>query len=305
MGVGGRDPKRRGGTGLAARTRPAHRAIGIREKRRRAPPASHLTGPDLWSPFVGPFGGGAEARDGVDLIHQLYAEEGAIAMNATVRDVMTTHVVAVRLNATYKDMAARLREFRVSAFPVLDDNNKVVGVVSEADLLTKEALEYSVPGLMGGILHGRERAKAAAVIAADLMTKPAVTIGPREPVSHAARLMYSRKLKRLPVVDDEGRLVGIVTRADVLGVYSRPDAEIRNGIIENIIVGLMLMDPAHFSVTVKDGVVTVEGKPENASVGRDLIQEIRHVEGVVAVRDRLSYPPEPRSVPHTDMNLAL
>jgi CBS domain-containing protein len=223
-------------------------------------------------------------------------------MNATVRDVMTTHVVAVRLNATYKDMAARLREFRVSAFPVLDDDNKVIGVVSEADLLTKEALEYSVPGPTGGILHGRERAKAAAVIAADLMTRPAVTIGPREPVSHAARLMYSRKLKRLPVVDDEGRLIGIVTRTDVLGVYSRPDAEIRNAIIENIIVGLMLMDPAHFSVTVKDGVVTVEGKPENASVGRDLIQEIRHVEGVVAVRDRLGYPPEPRTFPRTDMD---
>jgi CBS domain-containing protein len=224
-------------------------------------------------------------------------------MTATVRDVMTTHVVAVRLNATYKDMAARLREFRVSAFPVLDDDNKVIGVVSEADLLTKEALEYSVRGPMGGILQGRERAKAAAVIAADLMTRPAVTIGPREPVSHAARLMYSRKLKRLPVVNDDGRLIGIVTRADVLGVYSRPDAEIRHHIIENVIVRLMLMEPARFSVMVKDGVVTVEGKPENASAGRDMIEEIRHVEGVVAVRDRLSYPPEPRYASRTNADL--
>jgi len=226
-------------------------------------------------------------------------------MNAIVKDVMTTHVVAVRMNATYKEMAARLRELRVSAFPVLDDDNKVVGVVSEADLLTKEALEYSVPGLMGRILHGRERAKAAAVTAAELMTKPAVTIGPREPVSHAARLMYSRKVKRLPVVDDDGRLVGIVSRADLLSVFSRPDAEIRHDIIENVIIGTVVTDPARFTVTVKDGVVTVEGKPENASVGRDMIEEIRHVEGVVAVRDRLSYPPESRSVPHTDINSAL
>lgn len=226
-------------------------------------------------------------------------------MNAIVKDVMTTHVVAVRMNATYKEMAARLREFRVSAFPVLDDDNKVVGVVSEADLLTKEALEYSVPGLMGRILHGRERAKAAAVTAAELMTKSAVTIGPREPVSHAARLMYSRKVKRLPVVDDDGRLVGIVSRADLLSVFSRPDAEIRHDIIENVIIGTVLTDPARFTVTVKDGVVTVEGKPENASVGRDMIEEIRHVEGVVAVRDRLSHPPEFRSVPHTDINSAL
>ena len=224
-------------------------------------------------------------------------------MHATVKNVMTTHVVAVRLNATYKEMAARLWEFRVSAFPVLDDDNKVIGVVSEADLLTKEALEYSVPGPMGGILHGRERAKAAAVVAADLMTKPALTIGPHEPVSHAARLMYSRKVKRLPVVDDAGRLIGIVTRADVLSVYSRPDAQTRRDIIDNVIVGIVLTDPARFAVTVKDGVVTVEGQPETASVGRDMIEEIRHVEGVVAVRDRLSYPPEPRSVPRTDMDL--
>jgi CBS domain-containing protein len=224
-------------------------------------------------------------------------------MNATVKDVMTTHVVAVRLNATYKEMTARLREFRVSAFPVLNDDNKVIGVVSEADLLAKEALEFSVPGPMGGILHGRERAKAAAVIAADLMTKPALTIGPHEPVSHAARLMYSRKVKRLPVVDDEGRLIGIVTRADVLSVYSRPDAQIRHDITDNVIIGTVFTDPARFTVTVKDGVVTVEGKPENVSVGRDMIEEIRHVEGVVAVRDRLSYPPEPRSVLRTDMDL--
>jgi CBS domain-containing protein len=223
-------------------------------------------------------------------------------MNATVKDVMTTHVVAVRLNATYKEMAAKLRELRVSAFPVLDNDNRVIGVVSEADLLTKEALEYGVPSLMGGILHGRERAKAAAVTAGDLMTKPVVTIGPRESVSHAARLMYSRKVKRLPVVDDDGRLVGIVTRADVLAVYSRPDAEIRRDVIENVIVGTLLTDPARFSVTVKDGVVTVEGTPENASVGHDMIEEIRHVEGVVAVRDRLSYQPEPRPVPRTDMD---
>lgn len=224
-------------------------------------------------------------------------------MNAIVRDVMTTRVVAVRLNATYKEMAARLREFRVSAFPVLDDDDKVIGVVSEADLLAKEALEYSVPGVTGGILHGREQAKAAAVTAAELMTKPAVTTGPREPVSHAARLMYSRKVKRLPVVDDDGRLVGIVTRADLLSVFSRPDAEIRHDIIENIIIGAVPTDPARFTVTVKDGVVTVEGKPENASVGRDMIGAIRHVEAVVAVRDRLSYPPEPRSVLRTDMDL--
>jgi CBS domain-containing protein len=216
-------------------------------------------------------------------------------MNATVKDVMTTHVVAVHQNASFKDMAARLREHRVSAFPVLDEDNKVVGVVSEADLLTKEALEYSVPGRVSGILHHKEQVKAAGITAADLMTKPPVTIGPNEPVTHAARLMYSRKVKRLPVVDDDGRLLGIVSRADVLSVYSRPDAEIERDITE-VIVGTLLTDPARFTIAVKDGIVTVAGIPENASVGHDMIGEIRHIEGVVTVRDRLNYPPDVRPV---------
>jgi CBS domain-containing protein len=211
-------------------------------------------------------------------------------MNATVKDVMTTQVVAVRLNATYKEMAAKLGEFRVSAFPVLDDDNKVIGVVSEADLLTKEALEYSVPGLMGGILHGRERAKAAAVTAADLMSKPAVAIGPDAPVADVARLMYSRRIKRLPVTSDDGRLVGIVTRSDVLSVYSRPDADIQREITQDLILGMFLCDPDSFTVTVKDGVVTIQGTPETTWVGHDIIDAVRHMEGVVAVSDRLTYP---------------
>ena len=211
-------------------------------------------------------------------------------MNATVKDVMSTHVVAVRKSASFKDMATRLREHRVSAFPVLDEDNKVVGVVSEADLLTKEALEFSATGRVSGMLHHREQAKAAATTAADLMTKPPVTVGPNEFVSHAARLMYARKVKRLPVVDDDGRLVGIVSRADLLSVYNRPDSDIRREIVEDIILGTLLCDPSRFTVAVKDGIVTIEGVPETARVGHDLIEEIRHVEAVVAVRDRLSSP---------------
>lgn len=221
-------------------------------------------------------------------------------MSTTVKDVMTTHVVAVRLNATYKDMATRLREFRVSAFPVLDDDDRVIGVVSEADLLAKEALEYAAPGHAPGFLHGRERSKAAAVTAADLMSAPPVTVGPHETVPHAARLMYSRRVKRLPVVDEEGHLIGIVSRADVLSVYSRPDADIRRDVIDNVIVAVVLTDPARFTVDVRDGVVTVTGEPENAVVGRDMIGEIRHVEGVVAVRDRLEYPPRQRPATLSD-----
>jgi CBS domain-containing protein len=219
-------------------------------------------------------------------------------MNATVKDVMSTHVFAVRENATFKDIAARLREQRVSAFPVLDRENKVIGVVSEADLLTKEALDSELSGALRGMMHHREQAKAAALTAVDLMTKPAVTIGPDEPVSHAARLMYSRRVKRLPVTSADGTLIGIVTRSDVLSVYSRPDADIRNEISQNLILDAFLCNPASFTVTVKDGIVTIEGDPETTAVGRDIIEAARHVEGVVAVRDRLTYPPAADCTPN-------
>lgn len=215
-------------------------------------------------------------------------------MSATVKDVMTTHVVAVRKAACFKDMVVNLREHRVSAFPVLDDEDRVVGVVSEADLLAKEALNADSPGRVAGLLHhgshSRQLAKAAGETAADLMSRPPVTIGPNDPVTQAARLMYAKKVKRLPVVDEEGRLIGIVSRSDVLSVYSRPDSDIRHEILEGVLLGTLLVDPARFTVTVQDGLVTIEGTPETAMVGRDIIEETRHVEGVVAVRDRLTYP---------------
>ena len=212
-------------------------------------------------------------------------------MSAIVKDVMSTHVVAVRQNATFKEMATRLRQQRVSAFPVLDDANKVIGIVSEADLLTKEALADETPGAFHSMTHHREQAKAAALTAADLMTKPAVTIGPNEPVARAARLMHSRRVKRLPVTDEDGKLIGIVSRSDVLSVYGRPDADIRHEITQDLILDTHRFDPDRFTVTVKDGIVTIEGAPETTTVGRDIIEAARHVEGVVAVRDRLAYPP--------------
>ena len=214
-------------------------------------------------------------------------------MNATVKDVMSTHVFAVREFASFKEIATRLREQRVSAFPVIDLDNKVIGMVSEADLLPKEALECTVPGVLRSLGRSREQSRITAVTAGDLMTKPPVTIGPDASVTHAARLMYNCRIKRLPVTDDDGRLIGIVTRSDVLSVYSRPDAEIQREIAQDLILGKFLCDPARFSVTVNDGIVTIQGTPETAVVGHDLINETRHVEGVVAVRDRLSYPAAP------------
>jgi CBS-domain-containing membrane protein len=219
-------------------------------------------------------------------------------MNALVKDVMSTQVVAVKRSTSFKEMAAKLRQFRVSAFPVIDDYQKVIGVVSEADLLAKEALadgQGGIPGAIAG-LHHREHDKADGLTAGDLMTHPAVTIRPTDSVEHAARMMYTLQVKRLPVVDAGGYLVGIVSRADVLTVFDRPDEEILAEITDGIILREFLLDPGRFMVRIADGVVTLQGNLETADMGYNLVERIRHVQGVVAVRDELTYPPADRSV---------
>ena len=215
-------------------------------------------------------------------------------MNAKVRDVMTTQVIAVKRSASYKEMAASLRQHRVSAFPVIDDGEKVIGVVSEADLLAKEALAHH-DGITA-MLHHREHQKAEGLTAGDLMTPRPVTVTPDDTVEHAARLMYTLQVRRLPVVDAAGHLVGIVSRSDLLAVFDRPDAEILAEIVDGVILHEFLIDPATFMVTVADGVVTLQGSPETAALGRNLVNRIRQVRGVVAIRDHLVYPPAERSI---------
>ena len=221
---------------------------------------------------------------------QLLSPEGTTAMKTSVKEIMTTQVVAVKLGASFKEMAARLRENRISAFPVIDDDGKVIGVVSEADMLAKEVLDADHAGTITAMLQRREQDKADGLTARDLMTHPAVTVTPDDSVEQAARLMYTLRLKRLPVIDRSGGLVGIISRTDVLAVYDRPDDEIRQEIIDNANVPGFLLDPDLFTVDVQAGVVTLAGSPDSVEVGHDLVRKIRHVQGVVAVRDRLSYP---------------
>ena len=209
-------------------------------------------------------------------------------MKTMVKDVMTTRVIWVRKDAPFRELAAALRRHRVSAFPVLGEDDKVIGVVSEADMLTKEALD---PGVFSGLLHHRDAEKARGITAGDLMTAPAVTIAPEDTVEQAARLMYQRKVKRLPVVDGWGHLVGIISRADVLAVFDRADSDIRQEIIDEVILSELLVDPHAFDVKVSDGIVTLTGVPDTNEVGHEIVQRVRHVQGVVAVRDRLSYLP--------------
>ena len=165
-------------------------------------------------------------------------------MNATVRDVMNARVIALKRTADFKEIVSVLRQHRVSACPVVNDAGQVIGVVSEADLLFKEA----DPGTPCGSIRLRwklsEESKVNAVTAGHLMTSPAVTIQPDAPVAVAARVMQDRRLKRLPVVTDDGTLIGIVSRADVLSVYERPDADILDEVRTVIMAGEFGLDPA-------------------------------------------------------------
>jgi len=213
-------------------------------------------------------------------------------MSAKVMDVMTRNVVAVHTGASFKEIAATLRDRRVSAFPVVDDQGRVIGLVSEADLIAKEALEngYESTGPLAGLLHRRDLEKARGATAGELMSRPPVTVLPDDLVSHAAHLMHDRRVKQLPVVSADGKLVGIISRSDVLSVFGRTDSDVRREITQNILLERFLTDPGTITVTVRDGIVTLEGSPENAALGHDIVTAVRHLEGVVAVHDRLDYP---------------
>jgi len=191
---------------------------------------------------------------------------------------MTTGVVTVRPDTPYREIAAMFREHRVSGFPVTADDGKVIGVVSESDLLT----------LADG--HHRGHGAAGPATAGDLMTHPAVTISPDDLVQTAARVMHSHRLQRLPVVDRDGRLEGIVSRSDVLSVFHRSDEEIHREITQDVIADCFFTDPARFTVTVHNGIVTLEGEPGSAVLGAGIAGQVEHLEGVVAVRNRFVYP---------------
>jgi len=215
-------------------------------------------------------------------------------MKSYVRDVMATRVVAVRKTAAFKEMIVGMRKAGVSAFPVVDDQGRVIGVVSQADMLNKEADLATGPGPLASVLRFRDHGKAAGVTAAELMTSPPVTADPDTPLAEAARLMRDHRIKRLPVINATGHLVGIVSRADVLSIFTRPDADIHREATEEVIAESILVDSRLVAATVHDGIVTLTGRPETDQAARDLVEAMRHIDGVIAVRDQLTYPDTPR-----------
>lgn len=207
----------------------------------------------------------------------------------TVADVMTRDVVSVRTDATYREIVDALVDNAVSAVPVVDGHDHVLGVVSEADLLHKvEAVGPPRPRTVRRPAR-MSVAKARGATAAELMTAPAVTVEPGVRIADAARRLEARRIKRMPVVEPDGRLVGIVSRRDLLRMHTRPDGDIRADIVENVLRQGLWIDPFSVDVDVTDGIVTEAGKLESRSVARLAVALTREVAGVVDVVDRLTW----------------
>ncbi|MEE1816734.1 CBS domain-containing protein [Streptomyces sp. SP18ES09] len=202
----------------------------------------------------------------------------------TVADVMTRKVVAVRPGAEFKEIVAAMERWQVTAVPVVDEEERVVGVVSEGDLLLKEEFHDHRPGL----LEQRDRldatAKAGSRRAEELMTSPPVTVGPGASLPRAARLMATHRVKRLPVVDARGVVKGVVSRSDLLKVFLRPDADLAAEVRDEVVGRLFSASGDRVDVQVDAGVVTLSGRIRDSALVPLAARTALAVEGVVDVR---------------------
>ena len=204
---------------------------------------------------------------------------------------MTGTVVTVGERTPYKEIVETLATHAVSAVPVVTDERRVVGIVSEADLLHKMEFAGLEPHVH--LLERKQRrvarAKAAADTAGDLMTSPAVVIGTEESLTTAAKRMDAERVKRLPVVDEYGHLVGILSRRDLLRVYLREDGAIAKEITDDVLLRALWIEPGTVTVAVERGVVTLAGTVDRRSTVPLVVHLVETVAGVVEVVDHLTY----------------
>ena len=208
-----------------------------------------------------------------------------------IRDMMTTNVVTVSPRTPFKTVVSLLGAHRISAVPVVDEADKVVGIVSESDLLAKVVAGDRSGQRLPGTRSDRRaiRARTGAETAADLMTAEPITVRADKSLSEAARLAAAHHVRRLPVVVANETLVGIITRSDMLAVFLREDDAVRRRLVEHVLPREFNLDPAGFEVTVRDGIVTLRGEVPRRLLIHSLIASVRHTAGVIAVHDHLTY----------------
>ncbi|MEU5536189.1 CBS domain-containing protein [Streptomyces sp. NPDC020362] len=200
-----------------------------------------------------------------------------------VSDVMTHTVASVGRRASFKVIVELMQDWQVSALPVLEGEGRVVGVVSEADLLPTEELRDSPEEGYALLRRPADVAKAGAVTAGDLMSSPAVTVRANATLAEAARIMAREKVKRLPVVDATGLLEGIISRADLLKVFLRDDQDIAEEIRRDVVSYLFPLTSSVIQVDVHDGVATLTGQVRDTALVPVAARLVRAVEGVVDV----------------------
>jgi CBS domain-containing protein len=215
-----------------------------------------------------------------------------------VRDIMTTDPVKVTGETRLKEAARLMVRHRVSGLPVVDQAGKLIGILSEGDFIRREAGRDRPHGvsLLDAVFGEGELEPVGAETVAEVMTRSVVTITPEATVGEAARVMGRRNVKRLPVVDLEGELVGIVSRADIVGAFTKPDDVIEDEVREDLIRRLLFLDPELVSVSVADGVVTLDGELENRTEAHLLEELARRIAGVVRVESRLRYKVDDRKL---------
>jgi CBS domain-containing protein len=193
-------------------------------------------------------------------------------MSWKVADVMTADVVSVTPETTFKDCVEMLGVHRVGALPVIDPAGRLLGILTESDLLQKQEGKGGPPAF----------ARAAARIAGQAMTRATITVSPATTVTEAARLMQQESVRHLPVIDPDGRLLGIVARADLLKVFLRSDESIRREIDEELLPATFGIARGSLDLDVRDGVVHIAGVVDADQV-KLLPAFLERVEGVVAV----------------------
>jgi len=214
----------------------------------------------------------------------------SLPRHRTVADVMTRHVHVTGPQAPFKLLVRLIEENRVSAIPIVDGTGVPIGIVSETDLLLKESrAEFEGARELVPSRRRREmRAKADGLLAADLMTSPPISVPVTIGLAQAARLMQQRNVRRLVVVDDRGKIAGIVTRSDLLQVFLRGDEELREEITDVLLPALMLEAP-EMRVDLRWNVVTLAGELDRRSDVEILTRMVAELDGVVGVVDRLSF----------------
>ena len=211
----------------------------------------------------------------------------------TVDDVMTRAVTTAVRGTAFKDIVRTMQDRRISALPVVDGDGHVVGIVSEADLLPKEEFRDSDPDRRTQLLRLSDLAKAGGLTAEELMTAPVLTVRADATLAQAARTMARAKVKRLPVVDGEGRLEGVVSRADLLKVFLRGDEEIAEEVRREVVTYLFPAPASAVRVEVHEGVVRLSGPARDTSLVSVAERLVRAVEGVVDVHIALEVPAAP------------